>query len=950
MRTSEPDVFDGLVERVVRAADPVAVLRRLPRVVATADLARRLADEVPRRGRSSVPEAARLATAASWLARQSGNAYARGRAVRARGHVHSFGGRHRAALACYDGAVRLFERVNADLDVAITESGSLQSLIYTGEYVEAFARATRARGIFRRHGDEARLARLESNVGNIYFRQDRFEEALGCYTRALAGLRATGAAQDVAITLRNMATCLISLGRYDEALSVHEEAHRHCARERMPLLAAEADYNISYLYFLRGDYEQALDMYRRARVRSVEIGDRYHEALCDLDQAELRLELNDFGTAHALARGAAVSFERLGMRYERAKALAFLAIASDRLGDAAVSHRLFARAAALFVRERNRAWPALIDLYRGVALHRAGRSIEARRLAARAAKAFAGSALGSKAALAQVLLARIDLEDRRPRRALTRCRAALARLAIVDAPAVRWQALLALATTFEALGDDDAAYAAYCEARSGLERLRSHLRGDELKISFLTGKLAIYEGLVTMMLARGATPLREHAAFSFIEEAKSRACADLIAFRATSLPARDEAGEAAAAPVRAARRRLHWFDHQLERVSMRDSIDPARVERLRGEARLGERQLTDGLDGLRSIDAELAGLHAGSIVDIDAIRGALPAGTQLLEYYVGRGIVHACIVGRDRLEIHAVAPETEVRSVVRLLRFQLAKFRLHADYLRTFAQVLSDAIASHLQRLHDLLVAPLDDALDADHLVVVPHGVLHYVPFHALRDANVSMIDRWMISYAPSATVHHLCAARPRTGGRSLVLGVGDLLAPRISHEVEQVASILHDASLCLDADASAARLRRDGSAARVVHIATHGAFRLDNPMLSCIRLGDGELTVADIYSLRLSADLVTLSGCGTGLNVVAGGDEVVGLTRGLLYAGARAVMVSLWDVNDAATAELMTEFYGRYMDGMSAAAALAGAMRSVKARRPHPYYWAPFLLVGAPY
>jgi CHAT domain-containing protein len=82
-------------------------------------------------------------------------------------------------------------------------------------------------------------------------------------------------------------------------------------------------------------------------------------------------------------------------------------------------------------------------------------------------------------------------------------------------------------------------------------------------------------------------------------------------------------------------------------------------------------------------------------------------------------------------------------------------------------------------------------------------------------------------------------------------------------------------------------------------------------------------------------------------LNVVAGGDELVGLTRGFLYAGARAVMVSLWDINDESTAEFMAEFYQRFVVGAGPAAAVAGAMRHIKLERPHPYYWAPFVLVG---
>src|SRR5215212_8151548 len=140
----------------------------------------------------------------------------------------------------------------------------------------------------------------------------------------------------------------------------------------------------------------------------------------------------------------------------------------------------------------------------------------------------------------------------------------------------------------------------------------------------------------------------------------------------------------------------------------------------------------------------------------------------------------------------------------------------------------------------------------------------------------------------------------------------------------------------------------RCGSAAsRFVHIATHGYFRQDNPLFSSIRLGDGELSAYEFYELQLPAELVTLSGCSTALSVVAGGDEQLGLVRGLLYAGARAVLLTLWDVNDSSTSEFMKSFYSRIRDGSSKARATQQAMRELRERYPHPFYWAPFSLIG---
>lgn len=117
--------------------------------------------------------------------------------------------------------------------------------------------------------------------------------------------------------------------------------------------------------------------------------------------------------------------------------------------------------------------------------------------------------------------------------------------------------------------------------------------------------------------------------------------------------------------------------------------------------------------------------------------------------------------------------------------------------------------------------------------------------------------------------------------------------------------------------------------------------------MFSGILLGDGYLNVYDLYQLKLRANLVTLSGCATGMNFVATGDELMGLQRGLFRAGARTLLLSLWDVHDRTTAELMQHFYTELIQAQNAAKALQTAMRKLRETEPHPYFWAPFFLTG---
>jgi CHAT domain-containing protein len=165
--------------------------------------------------------------------------------------------------------------------------------------------------------------------------------------------------------------------------------------------------------------------------------------------------------------------------------------------------------------------------------------------------------------------------------------------------------------------------------------------------------------------------------------------------------------------------------------------------------------------------------------------------------------------------------------------------------------------------------------------------------------------------------------------------------------EVQSVAALLSHADLFVGERASMELLRARGSACGLLHIATHGIYRQDNPMFSAIKLGDGYLNLCDLYKLPLGAKLVTLSGCATGMNFVAAGDELIGLQRGLFSGGATSLLLSLWDVHDDSTRELMVEFYRNYIRTDDLAGSLQRAMQQVRKTRPHPYFWAPFMLVG---
>ncbi len=907
------------------------------------------ADRIREHVRIDVQQALRMADAALLIAHKLDDRESLARALRAKANVLYAKGEHASAVELHEQAVVLFEQSSQRHELARTLSGSIQPLLLMGEYSRAFAAGERARKIFAGEGNTWRLARLEINIGNIHYRQDRFAEALACYERAYQGLPPDEDPEGIAAVLSNMATCCISLNAFPKALDSYKKARQFCEEHAMPLLVTQADYNIAYLYYLRGEYSKAIQMLRATRVNSRKIGDAYHHALCNLDLSELYLELNLSSEAADLAQQGCEGFRELGMAYESAKCLAFSAMAASQQGHAFEGLKLFAEAREIFVKEKNQAWPSLIDLYRALVFFNEGRFFEARRHCKEALESFHSLNLTSKSVVALLLLARIALRTDDSGQALEHANGALDRLSELQVPFLNYQTHLLLGDIHTAKHDPGNAYASYQIARQALETLRSSLRGEELKIAFVKNRLEVYENLVALCLSKSADPAAAEEGFSYVEQAKSRSLMDLFVRPAPALTETVPGQSELVRNIRDLREELNYYYSRIEREQLLpEQPSPEKISALQEQASQREKELVETLQNATEAEAADAGLQMPSHLPIATIRAAIPSDTLLVEYFRVRDRIVAFVLGPDTLEIVPVTLEARVENLLRLLQFQLSKFRLNPEYLEAVLGSLVQSMQTHLKELYNELIAPFAVHLQASHLVFVPHGLLHYVPFHALFDGSQHVIERHTVSYSPSASIYALGQSRTANpSGASLIFGVPDPQAPAILEEVQALSRIMHRAELFIGPEAGENVLRSKGPTSRIIHIATHGRFRQDNPMFSAIRMGDTFLSLFDLYQLRLPVELITLSGCSTGLNVVAAGDELLGLARGLLHAGAQSLVLSLWDVHDKSTAEFMTAFYRGLQQGKPKAKALQGAMLDLKSRYPHCYQWAPFILMG---
>jgi CHAT domain-containing protein len=180
-----------------------------------------------------------------------------------------------------------------------------------------------------------------------------------------------------------------------------------------------------------------------------------------------------------------------------------------------------------------------------------------------------------------------------------------------------------------------------------------------------------------------------------------------------------------------------------------------------------------------------------------------------------------------------------------------------------------------------------------------------------------------------------------------MLFGVSDEQTHLIRDEVRQIASLFGISSSYIDEAASIEALFSESHNADVLHLACHAQFRPDNPFFSSLRLGNGWLTVRETYALKLNCRLVTLSACETGVSEISPGEELIGLARGLFSAGSPSIQLSLWAVDDEATVQLMVDFYRELLSTGSPAGALRQAQLKMMQEKPHPFFWAPFVLMG---
>jgi CHAT domain-containing protein len=939
-------VRTGLADfKAGRAEAALALFENALRVARTSRQFDRYLPDLLAYGRESAYAAERFDTSlayarelAALIAKAKPDTAAHAEALLRLGLVH-------ARMEQYAQAVPLMEQAAemlANLELAPKEVEALSSLGAVLEnaiqYDKALLRFESAAKVSRQAGARELLARQYLSIGRIHdLRLSQYPQAKAAYGQALALYTQLGRKADMAQALLDIGRCARLIGdfaaadaKYADALKllgidknnerlrlrvVLEQANNAWQQarfqqafdlQRQVLKAAEANAwtadevmarnTAGLLWWSLGDHDRAvrelnaaLPLAKSLRIRQDEVATTLNNrGLVERDMGKSEQALKTLGEALAIDRA-------IRSRWAIAYDLRNIAQTYTRMGDPKKALPLLDEALGIVASTGNRINQTKILLAQGEAALALGDT-------ARAQAAFGQADELSRA---------MGLRDS------------------------QWRALHGLARLEIAAKRRAEARALLEKAASVIEDMRAELKVDQLKDGFIADKAVVYEDLVTLLADMGQTA----EAFRTAERSRARNLIDLLG-NSKRNPQRkeDRALYERIASVRARLREQEGLLAHAQAASEREVYGRG-VKRLQDEYR-------DVLLEIQAKRPDLASLVSVSPLSLPEVQQLLEPGVGLLTYYVTAGEVLCWAVDRDRVSL----------TRTRIGRGELGRMVLT---YRRMLQNLEPA-ETYSRRLYDLLVAPaLPGLAGVRELGVIPHDALHTLSFATLSDGREYVIDRLPLFQLPSASVFRFTLARRKAERNVKVLAVGNpdlrdqsLELPFAEREVGSLAWNYPNMTALTRDRATKDWITGHLGEFGIIHMATHGEFDPVNPLFSALKLAgdkkvaDGDLEAAEIFDLKLNADLIVLSACQTGLGKVTSGDEVQGLNQAFLYAGTHALVSSLWRVSDISTAMLMKQFY-RELQTRPKAESLRRAMLHVKNRYPHPGYWGAFTLTG---
>jgi CHAT domain-containing protein len=863
----------------------------------------------------------------------------------ARGDALKFLGRVQDAWETLEQAGSLSQLAGDEVGWARTRIGRLDLGVKLNRVAEVLADTERAREIFIRRNERERLLRLDLALAVVHGMQGSDEKlVLELLRSALAIAEELGETgqQYLGVLYMNIGNVYETLGDFAQALAHYQHAVRVCQARGEAKNALVLELNIANIAKDQGHYRHALSLLHGILERHIEQFPVEHLSV-KRDMADCYLHLNRYLDARDLAREVIAGYLETGAVYERALSTLYLGTAEAELGNDPAALSALREANQAFDSLGASAWSATTRLKRSRLALRQGDARTALEEAAAAAGIFNADGQLVNYAESSVLQGRAWFALNELGAAEQAARHALSIAHRYGVPPLKYSAHLLLGRTAEAKGSMPRAIRHYQAASATVERVQRQLT-ITLRPGFLEDKEEALHALLAIYLREG----RAADAFDTLERAKSQVLLGYLVNReALHWATQETRSRALIEELQKLRAEHEWFYH-LAHDPPRDMDNPSAITPQQALAEVAARERR-----MRSITEQLYiqggdGQQAGGIptASPQTIQGAVKDDSLMIEFYNDGTRLWAFTLDGRRIDIH------ELPITVGMLSQLLAQLQANLeaasqlDSQSSQARLLTSLAQRILQRLYSGLLAPLDlEQYGRTRLVIVPYGRLHYLPFQLLHDGSKYLVEQYEVIVLPAAGL--AAQPGPRREPGALILAYS--LEGRLPHTLLEAQMVQGLCGGHLFTEQAADRSVLQTKPVQILHIAAHGEHRLDQPDLSYLQLADGQLYADDVLQQDLSYELVTLSACETGRANLAAGDQLIGLGRRFLYAGAGALLVSLWRVQDASTLHLMEHFYANLFSGASKSAALREAQISMIAedRDLHPAFWGAFQLIG---
>ena len=939
---------DALVQSILRGETPSFDLATDTSTNGENAIAERLKAEADRHWRIDPNISLRCAEAIIQLGEQNGDPHITALGLMARGDALKFLDQLDAAWQTLDDAGNLYRSAGDPVGWARTRVGRLGIAVELNQVSAALSEAETARDIFREHQEFEKLLRLELNLGSLLNYLGNYRAALDKYTESLDLAKSLGEAGKSRLNIIhfNMGYAYQGMGNLKEAGACYERSRSLMLTSGESMGVALADLNIASVAQAQGHYKQALTLLHDmsdllARYQPSEVPRAMR------DMIECYLFLNRFADARDLAYKLIDQYTE-NYEYDLALTLLQLAVAETALGAFDEAYSALRRAENLLRAQNATGWLGIAYLRWAQAALKQGDLITARQEAALAVQHFSTSEQQIYYAAARLVEGQIALQSDQPDAARLSAEDVRGIAQQWSIPGLEYGAQLLLGRAAEATSDLPTALAHYQTAADLIERVQRsltlHFRSD-----FLEDKQDAVRALLRLHLAAG----RVETAFAALERDKAQVWLGYLSQRdqlrwfrddPTTSPFIDE--------LERLRQEHHWFYRVAYDQSFREQQHAAiPPEQAAAEASAREREIRRITERLY-LNSEAHDRTSVPSVQLAEIQAHLAPQTALLAYYSDGSDLWAFLVKQHSVDLFSLGSvSAQVDRLIGKLQSNIDR-ALRVDIHAPDARVLEEYARSIGKQLYDLLIQPFASHLDdCQQLVIVPYGSLHYLAFNTLYDAHGESPGYWVEQRETVILPAASLISQPTPQRVRGALALANSWDGRLIHtgdEAERIAARFGGDSY-RETDANRALL--DATPRQILHLSVHGKHRMDQPDFSYLQLADGALYTDDLFQHDLSYELVTLSACETGRSRIAAGDEPIGLGRGFLFAGAGALLASLWRVDDALTPEFMELFYSNLDAGASKAAALREAQLSLLRAHPglHPAYWGAFELIGSP-